>query len=54
LLILYAAGCAVIGLVLEGIPEYLSLLVYFLLFCGHCVFVLRTDTAGARKESSKV
>jgi UDP-GlcNAc:undecaprenyl-phosphate GlcNAc-1-phosphate transferase len=36
----YASLCAVIGLVLEGIPEYFSLLCYFLLFCGHCLFVI--------------
>jgi len=36
----YASLCAVIGLVLEGIPEYFSLLCYLLLFCGHCLFVI--------------
>jgi UDP-GlcNAc:undecaprenyl-phosphate GlcNAc-1-phosphate transferase len=36
----YASLCAVIGLVLEGMPEYFSLLCYFLLFCGHCLFVI--------------
>jgi len=36
----YAVICAMVGLLLEGIPEYLSLLCYFLLFCGHCLFVL--------------
>jgi UDP-GlcNAc:undecaprenyl-phosphate/decaprenyl-phosphate GlcNAc-1-phosphate transferase len=41
LLLGYATLCAIIGLVLEGIPEYLSLLCYFLLFCGHCGFVMR-------------
>lgn len=38
----YATLCAIVGLILEGIPEYLSLLCYFLLFCGHCVFVIRS------------
>jgi UDP-GlcNAc:undecaprenyl-phosphate/decaprenyl-phosphate GlcNAc-1-phosphate transferase len=37
----YATLCAIAGLLLEGIPEYLSLLCYFLLFCGHCLFVIR-------------
>lgn len=40
LLVVYALACAVTGLLLEGIPEYLSLLCYFLLFCAHCRFVL--------------
>lgn len=38
----YATLCAIVGLILEGIPEYLSLLCYFLLFCGHCLFVIRS------------
>ena len=37
----YATLCASAGLLLEGIPEYLSLLCYFLLFCCHCLFVIR-------------
>jgi UDP-GlcNAc:undecaprenyl-phosphate/decaprenyl-phosphate GlcNAc-1-phosphate transferase len=37
----YASLCAVVGLALEGTFEYLSLLCYFLLFCGHCLFVIR-------------
>jgi UDP-GlcNAc:undecaprenyl-phosphate/decaprenyl-phosphate GlcNAc-1-phosphate transferase len=41
LMVGYATICAMVGLVLEGIPEYLSLLCYFLLFCGHCLFVIR-------------
>lgn len=40
----YAMLCAVIGLALEAIPEYLSLLCYFLLFCGHCLFVIKSQT----------
>lgn len=43
----YAALCSVIGLWLEGLPEYLSLLCYFLLFCGHCLFVLKSDATSA-------
>ena len=46
-LTVYAALCSVIGLLLEGIPEYLSLLCYFLLFCGHCLFVLKSEASGA-------
>lgn len=42
-MIAYAIACAVVGLVLEGIPEYLSLLCYFLLFCGHCLFVIKSE-----------
>lgn len=47
----YATLCAIVGLILEGIPEYLSLLCYFLLFCGHCLFVIRSDTC--RPELSR-
>ncbi|HEY6131289.1 MAG TPA: MraY family glycosyltransferase [Halioglobus sp.] len=43
LMVAYAILCAVIGLMLEGIPEYLSLLCYFLLFCGHCLFVIKSE-----------
>ncbi|NQX88263.1 MAG: undecaprenyl/decaprenyl-phosphate alpha-N-acetylglucosaminyl 1-phosphate transferase [Halioglobus sp.] len=46
LLVVYAAVCAVLGLLLELIPAYGSLFCYLLLFCGHCSFVLR---AGAPK-----
>lgn len=41
-LLVWAALCAGIGLVLENIPEYLSLLAYFLLFLAHCRFVVTT------------
>jgi UDP-GlcNAc:undecaprenyl-phosphate GlcNAc-1-phosphate transferase len=51
LLVLYAAACALLGLALEAIPEYLSLLCYFLLFCGHCLFVIKSGTI-IRKVSS--
>lgn len=43
LMIAYATGCAVFGLVLQAVPEYLSLLCYVLLFCAHCLFVVRSD-----------
>jgi len=48
LLIVYATACALLGLMLEAVPEYLSLLVYFLLFLGHCVFVMKSETIGRR------
>lgn len=48
LLVAYATLCAIIGLVLEGVPEYLSLLCYFLLFCGHCLFVIRSGVPPLR------
>ena len=43
LLLAYASLCAMVGLVLEAVPEYLSLLCYFGLFGGHCICVLRAD-----------
>jgi UDP-GlcNAc:undecaprenyl-phosphate GlcNAc-1-phosphate transferase len=43
LLVVYAVVCAIAGLLLENLPEYVSLLCYFLLFCAHCVFVLKTE-----------
>jgi UDP-GlcNAc:undecaprenyl-phosphate GlcNAc-1-phosphate transferase len=46
LLIAYATACAVFGLALESVPEYVSLLVYFLLFCAHCLFVLKAEMPG--------
>jgi UDP-GlcNAc:undecaprenyl-phosphate GlcNAc-1-phosphate transferase len=42
LLVTYAVICALIGLLLESVPEYLSLLCYFLLFCAHCLFVVKS------------
>ncbi len=41
LLLCYASLCAAMGLALERAPEYLSLLCYFLLFCGHGLFVVK-------------
>jgi UDP-GlcNAc:undecaprenyl-phosphate GlcNAc-1-phosphate transferase len=46
LLLVYAALCAVFGLILESIPDYLSLLCYFLLFGVHCWFVVKADIGG--------
>ncbi len=45
----YAAICAFLGLALEGLPEYLSLLAYFLLFCGHCLFVIKCAATGGNR-----
>jgi UDP-GlcNAc:undecaprenyl-phosphate GlcNAc-1-phosphate transferase len=42
----YGVVCALLGLGLEAIPEYLSLLCYFLLFLGHCLFVMRAVAIG--------
>lgn len=50
LLTVYAALCSLVGLLLEGVPEYLSLLCYFLLFCTHCIFVLRSDIRATLAE----
>ncbi len=41
LLLAYAGACTVVGLALERAPESLSLLAFFVLFIGHCLFVLR-------------
>ena len=46
LLVSHAGACALLGLVLESIPPYLSLLAYFLLFLGHCLFVIRAKRIG--------
>jgi UDP-GlcNAc:undecaprenyl-phosphate GlcNAc-1-phosphate transferase len=46
----YATLCAAIGLALENVPEYISLLLYFLLFVGHCLFVIKL--ADVDKEES--
>ena len=44
----WAALCATTGLALEAIPAYLSLLFYFLLFLGHCRFVMKSPEIGRR------
>ena len=38
----YACLCAGLGLALEQAPESVSLLLYFLLFVGHCLFVIKS------------
>ncbi len=48
LMVSYATACAVVGLALEGIPEYLSLLCYILLFFGHCLFVVKSEMMSAQ------
>ncbi|CAA0090543.1 Undecaprenyl-phosphate alpha-N-acetylglucosaminyl 1-phosphate transferase [Halioglobus japonicus] len=50
LLVGYATLCALAGVVLERVPESLSLLCYFGLFCGHCAYVLRVDRAAPQAE----
>jgi UDP-GlcNAc:undecaprenyl-phosphate GlcNAc-1-phosphate transferase len=52
LMVGYAALCAIMGVGLERVPEYLSLLCYFLLFCGHCWYVVRSDRAAFRTGNS--
>jgi UDP-GlcNAc:undecaprenyl-phosphate GlcNAc-1-phosphate transferase len=44
----WAGLCATTGLALEAIPAYLSLLCYFLLFLGHCLFVMKSPKIGRR------
>ena len=53
LLVCGAAICAGIGLALEAIPAYLSLLCYFLVFIAHCLFVLKSETIGAWLNASQ-
>jgi UDP-GlcNAc:undecaprenyl-phosphate GlcNAc-1-phosphate transferase len=46
LLAAWAVSCACIGLALEAIPEYLSLLCFFGVFCAHCLFVIKSESIG--------
>ena len=48
LLVSHATAYALVGLVLELVPAYLSLLAYCLLFLGHCLFVIRAERIGDR------
>lgn len=50
LLLVYAVLCAAIGILLERLPEYLSLLCYFLLFFGHCWYVVKSDRIANHAE----
>lgn len=47
LMVTYAGLCAMAGLALENAPESISLLIYFLLFLSHCVFVLKSSKISA-------
>ena len=47
LLVCGGAICAGIGLALEAIPAYLSLLCYVLVFIAHCLFVIKSEAIGA-------
>jgi len=51
LLVCIALTCAGIGLALEQAPEYLSLLLYFLLFVVHCLCVLKSWVFGRKLRS---
>lgn len=46
-LVSYAAVCALAGLALERVPEYFSLACYFLLFIGHCAFVIKSSSVNS-------
>jgi UDP-GlcNAc:undecaprenyl-phosphate/decaprenyl-phosphate GlcNAc-1-phosphate transferase len=48
LLLAWGCGCALLGLALEGIPEYLSLACYCLVFVGHCLFVIKSEAIARR------
>lgn len=52
ILVGYACLCALMGLALENVPESLSLLCYFLLFMGHCLFVIKS--AGIDEQPLRV
>jgi len=43
ILVSYGLACAILGLYLERIPPYMSLLAYFILFFCHCGFVVLTS-----------
>jgi UDP-GlcNAc:undecaprenyl-phosphate/decaprenyl-phosphate GlcNAc-1-phosphate transferase len=43
----WAAVASFIGLSLEAAPESFSLLCYFLLFFGHCLFVMKSELVGS-------
>ena len=50
LLVAWATACALLGLALERIPEYLSLACYCLLFVAHCVFVMKAEAISRRLD----
>ena len=43
----WAAVTSFMGLALEAVPEFVSLLCYFLVFVGHCLFVMKSESIGA-------
>lgn len=49
----WSAACAAVGLALEIIPAYLSLLGYSLLFAAHCLFVIKSGEITARLRLCK-
>lgn len=53
LMIGYATLCAMLGLLLERVPDYLSLLCYVLLFGIHCGYVLRYDRVDNKSPGSR-
>lgn len=42
-MLIHAVAAAITGLALEAAPAWVSLLCYFMLFLGHCAFVMRSD-----------
>ena len=48
LMLIHGSACAGLGLALESIPEYYSMAAYFLLFGGHCLFVLKSEAIGRK------
>lgn len=45
----YASACIMVGLSLETLPEYVSMMAYLLLFACHCLFVTRVDSIITRQ-----
>jgi UDP-GlcNAc:undecaprenyl-phosphate GlcNAc-1-phosphate transferase len=54
LLAAWAVACALLGLALENIPEYLSLACYCLVFLGHCVFVIKAEAFGRHLRGKRL
>ena len=40
------------GLALESVPPYVSMAAYFLLFFGHCLFVMKAEDIARRLRPS--
>lgn len=49
-MVLYACGCALTGLLLQNLPAYLSLAAYIALFVTHCMLVIKRDEVGERLQ----